>query len=102
LFRRFDAETIREERLSGWEDQVVAANAQSERRVLVTLDLDFSDIREYPPEQLAVVIVLRLKTQDKGAVLAHMRRAVTVLRERSPIGELWIIQNDRVRFRLGE
>ena len=46
-------------------------------------------------------MVLRLKTQDKPTVLAHMRRAVTVLQQRSPVGELWIIQHDRVRFRQG-
>jgi len=98
----FDAETIRKERLSGAEDQVFAASVQSERRVLVTLDLDFSDIRAYPPDQFAGIVVLRLKTQDKATVLAHMRRAVAVLQLRSPVGELWIIQHDRVRFRPGE
>ena len=97
----FDAETIWDERLSGAGDEVVAARVQKEERVLVTLDLDFSNIRAYPPEQFAGIMVLRLKTQDKATVLAYMRRAVTVLQQRSPVGELWIIQHDRVRFRRG-
>jgi predicted nuclease of predicted toxin-antitoxin system len=99
----FDAETIRDERLSGADDHVVAARVQREGRILVTLDLDFSNIRAYPPEQFAGIMVLRLKAQDKATVLAYtyMRRAVTVLQQRSPVGELWIIQHDRVRFRQG-
>lgn len=97
----FDAETIRDERLSGADDHVVADRVQTERRVLVTLDLDFANIRAYPPEHFAGIIVLRLKVQDKGTVLAHVRRAIAVLQQWSPVGELWIIQNDRVRFRHG-
>lgn len=72
-----------------------------ERRVLVTLDLDFANIQEYPPENFAGIVVLRLKAQDKATVLAHVRRTIAVLQQRSPVGELWIIQNDRVPIRLG-
>jgi predicted nuclease of predicted toxin-antitoxin system len=97
----FDAETIRDERLSGADDEVVATRVQTEGRVLVTLDLDFANIQAYPPEQFAGIIVLRLKAQDKPTVLALVRRAIAVLQQRSPAGELWIIQNDRVRFRRG-
>ena len=93
--------TIREEQMSGAEDQVVAARAQREGRVLVTLDLDFSNIQAYPPERFAGIVVLRLRAQDKATVVEYMRRAVLVLRQRSPVGELWIIQHDRVRFRQG-
>jgi predicted nuclease of predicted toxin-antitoxin system len=97
-----DAETIGDERLSGADDQVVAARVQWEVRVLVTLDLDFANIQAYPPEQFAGIIVLRLKAQDKPTVLAHVRRATAVLQQRSQVGELWIIQHDRVRFRRGK
>jgi predicted nuclease of predicted toxin-antitoxin system len=97
----FDAETIRDERLSGADDDAVAARVQREGRVLVTLDLDFANIQAYPPDQFAGIIVLRLKAQDKPTVLAHVRRAIGVLQQRSPAGELWIIQHDRVRFRQG-
>ena len=97
----FDSDTIQDEFLSGAEDEIVAARVQSEGRVLVTLDLDFSNIQAYPPNQFAGIIVLRLKAQDKNTVLAYLRRAVTLLRERSPVGQLWIIQHDRVRFRQG-
>jgi predicted nuclease of predicted toxin-antitoxin system len=97
----FDAETVPDELLSGADDRVVAAEAQTEGRVLVTLDLDFANIQVYPPAHFAGIIVLRLKAQDKATVLAYLRRAISVLKQRSPVGELWIVQQDRVRFRPG-
>ena len=45
----FDAETVLSEELGGSPDSVLAAVCLAEGRALVTLDLDFSDIRTYPP-----------------------------------------------------
>jgi predicted nuclease of predicted toxin-antitoxin system len=97
----FDVETIWDETLSGAADEVVAARARAEARVLVTLDLDFANIQAYPPDQHAGIIVLRPKTQDKPTVLAYIRKVIAILQRRSPVGELWIVQRDRIRFRQG-
>ena len=97
----FDVETVWEENLSGADDQVLAARVRSEDRILLTLDLDFANIQAYPPEQHPGIIVLRLKTQDKATVVAYVRRTAAALDRRSPIGELWIVENDRIRFRHG-
>jgi len=43
--------------------------------------------------------VLRLKSQDKASVVAYVRRIAAALEERSPDGELWIVEGDRIRFR---
>jgi predicted nuclease of predicted toxin-antitoxin system len=40
-----------------------------EERILVTLDLDFDDIRVYSPKSYSGIIVLRLQRQDAGNVL---------------------------------
>ena len=58
----------------------------------MTLDLDFAN---------SGIIVLRLKHQDKTTVLSYVRRLATALANRSPQGELWIIDGNRIRFRLG-
>jgi hypothetical protein len=71
-------------------------------RVLLTLDVDFANIRAYPPEEHAGIIVFRLKAQDKATVVGHVRRLVAVLKQRNPEGELWIVERDRVRFRQGK
>jgi predicted nuclease of predicted toxin-antitoxin system len=97
----FEADTIADERLTGAADEVVAAKSQAEGRVLVTLDLDFANIRAYPPGEYAGIIVLRPKSQDKYSVLALVHRIAAVLAKQSPVGELWIVEPDRIRFRTG-
>lgn len=96
-----DVDTVLDEALSGAADEIVATRARTEARVLVTLDLDFANIKAYPPGQHAGIIVLRPKIQDKSSVLSFIRSVVSMLQHRSPVGELWIVQHDRIRFRQG-
>ena len=101
LMRRhsFDTATVQEETLAGAEDEVIARAIQREHRILITLDLDFSDIRTYPPEHNPGIIVLRPKTQDKVAIMALIQRLVRVLENHRPDQALWIVEHDRIRFR---
>jgi predicted nuclease of predicted toxin-antitoxin system len=97
----FEADTVADESLAGAEDSVIAAKSRNEDRILITLDLDFANIRAYPPAEYAGIIVLRSKKQDKHCVLALVQRIVLHLTNRSPAGELWIVESDRIRFRVG-
>ncbi len=97
----FVADTVADESLSGADDDVVAATSWSERRVLVTMDLDFANIRAYPPGEHCGIIVLRVKRQDKPNVLTYVRRLAAALPRRDPTGELWIVDGNRIRFRQG-
>lgn len=97
----FEADTVIDERLAGVNDAVIAERARIEGRVLVTLDLDFGNVRAYPPAQHAGIIVLRLKSQDKRTVLDMIGRIASELSQRTPVGELWIVESDRIRFRAG-
>ena len=96
-----EADTVGGEHLTGTEDSVLAAKSRSEGRVLVTLDLDFANIRAYPPAEYAGIIVLRPKRQNKQSVLALVQSFILVLANRAPTGELWIVEPDRIRFRPG-
>ena len=97
----FEADSVFEERLSGAADESVLARSRAEDRVLITLDLDFSNIQAYPPAGLPGIIVLRTKTQDRPTLEALIRRLVSVLELRSPRDQLWIVEQDRIRFRQG-
>ena len=97
----FDAHTVADESLSGAVDETVAGASRAEGRILVTLDLDFANIRAYPPGEHAGIVVLRVKHQDKPTVLVHLRRLTTALASRNPTGELWIVDGNRIRFRQG-
>lgn len=90
-----------DEDLAGADDTLIASHAQAEDRVLVTLDLDFGNVQAYPPSRHAGIIVLRPKSQDKRTVLTLMQRIVLTLTNRTPAGELWIVEPDRIRFRAG-
>ena len=47
--RGHDAENVYDEERSGASDPEVWRAAQGEGRLLVTLDTDFADVRQYPP-----------------------------------------------------
>ena len=57
-----DALTIDDQQMVGDSDPKIAAVCQSEQRAIVTLDLDFSDIRAYPPGEYHGLVVLRPRT----------------------------------------
>ena len=74
-----DAVTVGDQRMVGQPDPNVATVCQREGRVVVTLDLDFADIRAYPPGDYAGIIVLRLARLDKSRVLSVLQRLLPVL-----------------------
>ena len=80
----FEADTVADKRLAGADDNVIASRSQAEERLLVTLDLDFSNVRAYPPAQHAGIIFLRARRQDKRTVLALIDRIVLALTNRTP------------------
>lgn len=98
----FEADTVDDERLGGSDDSVVSERGRAEGRVLVTLDLDFANIRSYPPGDYPGIVVLRSKAQDKGTLISLLRRLIPVMRERSPDRQLWIVEHDRIRYHSGD
>ncbi len=74
----------------------------AEDRILVTLDLDFSDIRAYPPGSYPGIWILRPPKQTFQAIAELVRaglRLTTIERVR---GQLWVIDETRVRIRDGD
>lgn len=94
-----DAVDVHEQRLRGALDPAIAAVCRVERRALVTLDAGFANIRTYPPEDSAGLIVLRLKSQDKDAVLALLEKLAVVLVDVDPAGRLLIVRESGIRIR---
>ena len=96
-----DARTVFDEGLRGRPDAEVADAALREGRAMVTLDLDFGNIREYPPERYRGLIVLRVIDQSRPHVLHVMERVLAVL-DRVPLdGHLWIVNESGIRVRPG-
>ncbi len=99
--RGHDARTVFDEGLRGYPDPEIADAARREERVMVTLDLDFGNIREYPPEDYRGLIVLRVVNQGRAHVLRVMERVLAVLDCVPLDGHLWIVSEGGIRVRPG-
>ena len=94
-----DAHSVLDEHLGGAEDSEIAKVCQEERRILITLDLDFSHIQNYPPQNYHGIIVLRLARQDQKTVLAMIPRILDLLQTEPISQRLWIVDESRTRIR---
>ncbi|MBA3314893.1 MAG: DUF5615 family PIN-like protein [Planctomycetota bacterium] len=94
-----DAMTVYEQGLRGQDDEKVAEVCRVEKRALITLDLDFSDVRAYPPGDFAGIIVMRLSDQSRHAVLSGLERILPAFAAEPLIGNLWIVDEHQVRIR---
>jgi predicted nuclease of predicted toxin-antitoxin system len=95
----YDAATVPEQHLGGSDDAQLAALCQLEGRILVTLDMDFSGIRNYQSAEFPSLVVLRLRQQDKPHVLDVFMRCMQVLDQEPIEGHLWIVEERRIRIR---
>lgn len=94
----YDALTVWDQGLQGRPDIQIASVCREEQRTLITLDLDFADIRTFPPHQYAGLIVMRLNNQSRIAVLRVLRRLLPILRKERIEGRLWIVDESTVRI----
>lgn len=95
----YDALTVLEQQMGGEADTTLAVVCQEEERVILTLDLDFADIRAYPPHEYAGLIVLRLERQDKLHVLAVVERLIAAFKVETVAQMLWVVDERRIRIR---
>jgi predicted nuclease of predicted toxin-antitoxin system len=96
-----DAVTVYEQQMRGYSDAELANVCQSEGRVMLTQDLDFSNIIAFPPEDYPGIIVFRLHDPSRPSVLAAMRRLLPLLASQSLSGCLWTVDDAGLRIRPG-
>jgi predicted nuclease of predicted toxin-antitoxin system len=69
-----ECETVIDEGLTGATDPRLLETSRKERRLLMTFDIGFGDIRAYPPAGHHGIVVLRLKDQQPQIVLDILRK----------------------------
>ena len=94
----FDAETVLQEGLGGAPDESLASVCKEEGRVLVTLDLDFSDIRTYPPDEYPGFIVFRLHNHSIQSISQTIRKVVGLFSRERLTGTVWSVDERRIRI----
>ncbi len=92
-----DISTVPAQRLSGRPDETIHAVCQAEDRVLVTLDLDFSNPLRFPVAGTPGIIVLRPPRPLLRLIARLLEELPAILRREQPAGKLWILQPGRLR-----
>lgn len=94
-----DAMTVYDQGLAGAADEQVVAVCIAEDRILITSDLDLSDITHYPPAASPGYVVYRSRRQGKASMIALTKRLITLFGQHEITGRLWILEQNRLRIR---
>lgn len=97
----YDAKTVAHFGLEKAEDIKIAQKAIREKRILITLDLDFGEIFYFATKEKFWVIVLRLKDQSVESVnktLAWFLKS-KILEKKEFQNTLMIIEEGRIKIR---
>jgi predicted nuclease of predicted toxin-antitoxin system len=81
------------------DDADVIALAQELDAVLLTADLDFANILDYPPADHAGIVVMRYEATDETGITATLKQALTDLYRDDLRGALVIVEPQRYRIR---
>lgn len=94
-----DVHLVPEEGLMGVSDDRLLAAIQEEKRILLTMDVGIGNIRTYPPQNFAGIVLFRPKTAGAGEVLAFIRRYLPHLLQYPLAGRLLIVSSSGIRQR---
>lgn len=93
-----DVETVTGEGLGETSDEELARICDAEERVLITLDLDFSNVLRFPPRHAGIVVLRMPHPVELGAVHGCIEVLLEAVKtEGEPTGRLWIVEQDRIR-----
>jgi predicted nuclease of predicted toxin-antitoxin system len=94
-----DVQSVLDEKLQGCSDQHLYKICCKEKRCLVTLDLDFSDITRFSPSSGNGIVVIRLPVNPSIVLLRQLISQFLKALERTPIEKrLLIVEMRRIRI----
>ena len=94
-----DVENTHETGLDGQPDEAILAYAQKERRILITADFDFSNIRNYPPKSYGGIVVLKIRPHIIEEVHATLKQLLEGTNESDMWQSLVIVDRNKYRIR---
>jgi predicted nuclease of predicted toxin-antitoxin system len=97
--RGYEADRVHDQGLSGASDELVWQRVNTEGRFLITLDLDFSDVRRFPPGSHPGILLIRPRSKSRSAVLEVLQRIVTEHPLESLKGCLVVANEEMTRLR---
>lgn len=90
--------TVQEQGLRGIADRELYELYKAEGYILVTLDLDFSNLLHFPPEGTPGLVVLRGPNQLFVTMRVLIETLIDALVKESPLNKLWIVEPGRLRI----
>jgi len=94
-----EADTVFDQNLSGAADSTIMARLQAEGRALLTMDKGIADIRAYPPQQYAGIILFRPAVTGRASTLAFVRQHLPMLLQSQLAGRLLVVSPSGIRVR---
>lgn len=94
-----EARTVFDQNLQGASDETLWPEVLRNQEVLLTIDKDFSDVRQYPPATHYGVIVFRLESYGRSWVIDKVREALVLLGDTEYKGKLFIVNEGGIRTR---
>ena len=98
-----EASTVLDEQLCASSDETIFKVCKNNGYCLATLDKDFSNILNFPPESGAGIVVFRLPNKPgirDITILVHS--FLHAVKGHSLAGKLWIVEKSRIREYQGE
>jgi predicted nuclease of predicted toxin-antitoxin system len=93
-----DVATVLGQQLGGRSDEMIYQRCVAERRVLITLDLDFSNPLRFPVADTVGIIVLRPIRPLLGLIEKVLSQVPTLLEREQLEHRLWIVEPGRLRI----
>ena len=97
--RGYDADRVYDQGFSGASDAVVWQRVTAEGRFLITLDLDFSDVRKFQPGSHPGILLVRARSKSRDAVMEVLRRVLTEQPLEALLGCLVVADENLTRIR---
>lgn len=94
-----DVDRVTDEGLSGADDGTVWQRVTAEGRFFVTLDLDFADVRQFPPGTHPGLLLLRPRQRSRDAVMDVLRRVLAEHPLETFVGCLVVADSRHTRIR---
>jgi predicted nuclease of predicted toxin-antitoxin system len=97
-----NVDTVRIEQLTGRGDADVWSAAQAAQRLLITQDLDFSDVRRYAPGTHAGLLLVRLTRPGRKALFERVSTVFQTEKVEDWTGCLVVATEHKIRIRRPE
>lgn len=94
-----DVHTAHGAGLAGKPDEDVLAYAITHERVLITIDMDFSNLRHYPPKTHKGIIVAKMRPHNAEQVHHVLEHLLEIIKEDTLNQSLVIVDQNKYRIR---